>query len=132
MTNGKRGNLVAVTVKNRVGAEVKGVDPFARKRLKGALISSQLVASRILTSRPSLGAADSTSDRSVTFSVGAERTCCVAAPRLRIVARCQFRRNTDHNKRRAHFVEVREPVGTQVSGNEPSGRKFVNPADNPK
>jgi len=31
-----------------------------------------------------------------------------------------------------HFVEVREPVVIQVSGNGPSGRKFVNPADNPK
>jgi quercetin dioxygenase-like cupin family protein len=31
-----------------------------------------------------------------------------------------------------HFVEVREPVIIQVSGNGPSGRKFVNPADNPK
>src|SRR6266567_1391967 len=33
----------------------------------------------------------------------------------------------------AHFVEVREePVMIQVSGTGPSGRKFVNPADNPK
>jgi hypothetical protein len=32
----------------------------------------------------------------------------------------------------AHFVEVREPVIIQVSGTGPSGRKFVNPADNPK
>lgn len=32
----------------------------------------------------------------------------------------------------AHFVEVREPVVIQVSGTGPSGRKFVNPADNPK
>ena len=32
----------------------------------------------------------------------------------------------------AHFVEVREPVLIQVSGTGPSGRKFVNPADNPK
>ena len=31
-----------------------------------------------------------------------------------------------------HFVEVREPVVIQVGGNGPSGRKFVNPADNPK
>jgi hypothetical protein len=31
-----------------------------------------------------------------------------------------------------HFVEVREPVMVQVSGIGPSGRKFVNPADNPK
>lgn len=31
-----------------------------------------------------------------------------------------------------HFVEVREPVTIQVSGTGPSGRKFVNPADNPK
>jgi quercetin dioxygenase-like cupin family protein len=31
-----------------------------------------------------------------------------------------------------HFVEVREPVVIQVSGTGPSGRKFVNPADNPK
>jgi ChrR-like protein with cupin domain len=32
----------------------------------------------------------------------------------------------------AHFVEVREPVMIQVSGIGPSGRVFVNPADNPK
>jgi quercetin dioxygenase-like cupin family protein len=33
----------------------------------------------------------------------------------------------------AHFVEVREEqVMIQVSGTGPSGRKFVNPADNPK
>lgn len=32
----------------------------------------------------------------------------------------------------AHFVEVREPVTIQVSGTGPSGRKFVNAADNPK
>jgi quercetin dioxygenase-like cupin family protein len=32
----------------------------------------------------------------------------------------------------AHFVEVREPVMIQVSGTGPSGRKFINPADNPK
>ena len=32
----------------------------------------------------------------------------------------------------SHFVEVREPVMIQVSGMGPSGRKFVNPADNPK
>jgi quercetin dioxygenase-like cupin family protein len=32
----------------------------------------------------------------------------------------------------AHFVEVREPVVIQVSGTGPSGRVFVNPADNPK
>lgn len=32
----------------------------------------------------------------------------------------------------AHFVEVREPVTIQVSGTGPSGRKFVNPANNPK
>jgi quercetin dioxygenase-like cupin family protein len=32
----------------------------------------------------------------------------------------------------SHFVEVREPVLVQVSGMGPSGRKFVNPADNPK
>jgi|SRR5450759_3290781 quercetin dioxygenase-like cupin family protein len=32
----------------------------------------------------------------------------------------------------AHFVEVREPVMVQVSGTGPSGRKFVNPADNVK
>ena len=32
----------------------------------------------------------------------------------------------------SHFVEVREPVMVQVSGMGPSGRKFVNPADNPK
>jgi hypothetical protein len=32
----------------------------------------------------------------------------------------------------AHFVEVREPVMIQVSGTGPSGRKFVNSADNPK
>ena len=32
----------------------------------------------------------------------------------------------------AHFVEVREPVTIQVSGTGPSGRKFVNSADNPK
>ncbi len=31
-----------------------------------------------------------------------------------------------------HFVEVREPVTIQVSGTGPSGRSFVNPADNPK
>jgi len=31
-----------------------------------------------------------------------------------------------------HFVEVREPVMIQVSGTGPSGRRFVNPADNPK
>jgi anti-sigma factor ChrR (cupin superfamily) len=31
-----------------------------------------------------------------------------------------------------HFVEVREPVVIQVTGTGPSGRKFVNPADNPK
>jgi|SRR5215467_3596464 len=31
-----------------------------------------------------------------------------------------------------HFVEVREPVTIQVSGTGPSGRKFVNPDDNPK
>src|SRR5215468_1433017 len=30
-----------------------------------------------------------------------------------------------------HFVEVREPVTIQVSGTGPSGRKFVNPNDNP-
>ena len=32
----------------------------------------------------------------------------------------------------AHFVEVREPVLIQVSGTGPTGRKFVDPADNPK
>ena len=32
----------------------------------------------------------------------------------------------------SHFVEVREAVMAQVSGMGPSGRKFVNPADNPK
>jgi quercetin dioxygenase-like cupin family protein len=32
----------------------------------------------------------------------------------------------------AHFVEVREPVVIQVSGTGPSGRAFVNPADNAK
>jgi quercetin dioxygenase-like cupin family protein len=32
----------------------------------------------------------------------------------------------------AHFVEVREPVMIQVSGTGPSGRTFVNPADNTK
>jgi hypothetical protein len=32
----------------------------------------------------------------------------------------------------AHFVEVREPVTIQVSGTGPSGRAFVNPADQPK
>jgi hypothetical protein len=32
----------------------------------------------------------------------------------------------------AHFVEVREPVMIQVRGIGPSGRKFVNPADNAK
>ena len=32
----------------------------------------------------------------------------------------------------AHFVEVREPVMIQVSGTGPSGRAFINPADNPK
>jgi quercetin dioxygenase-like cupin family protein len=31
-----------------------------------------------------------------------------------------------------HFVEVRDSVVIQVSGMGPSGRKFVNPADNPK
>jgi quercetin dioxygenase-like cupin family protein len=31
-----------------------------------------------------------------------------------------------------HFVEVKEPVILQVSGTGPSGRAFVNPADNPK
>jgi uncharacterized RmlC-like cupin family protein len=31
-----------------------------------------------------------------------------------------------------HFVEVRVPVVIQVSGTGPSGRKFVNPADNRK
>ncbi len=31
-----------------------------------------------------------------------------------------------------HFVEVRDSVVIQVSGTGPSGRKFVNPADNPK
>lgn len=31
-----------------------------------------------------------------------------------------------------HFVEVRGPVVIQVSGMGPSGRKFVNPADNQK
>jgi len=31
-----------------------------------------------------------------------------------------------------HFVEVRVPVVIQVSGMGPSGRKFVNPADNQK
>jgi quercetin dioxygenase-like cupin family protein len=31
-----------------------------------------------------------------------------------------------------HFVEVREPVVVQVSGTGPSGRKFINPTDNPK
>jgi quercetin dioxygenase-like cupin family protein len=30
-----------------------------------------------------------------------------------------------------HFVAVREPVMIQVRGTGPSGRKFVNPADNP-
>ena len=32
----------------------------------------------------------------------------------------------------AHFVAVREPVIIQVSGTGPSGRRFVDPADNPK
>ncbi len=32
----------------------------------------------------------------------------------------------------SHFVEVREPVVIQVSGMGPSGRQFVDPADNPK
>jgi quercetin dioxygenase-like cupin family protein len=32
----------------------------------------------------------------------------------------------------AHFVEVREPVMIQVKGTGPSGRTFVNPAENPK
>lgn len=32
----------------------------------------------------------------------------------------------------AHFVEVREPVIIQVSGTGPSGRIFVNPADDTK
>ena len=32
----------------------------------------------------------------------------------------------------AHFVEVREPVLIQASGTGPSGRKFINPTDNPK
>lgn len=31
-----------------------------------------------------------------------------------------------------HYVEVREPVIIQVSGTGPSGRKFVNPGDDPK
>ncbi len=32
----------------------------------------------------------------------------------------------------AHFVEVKDAVLIQVSGMGPSGRKFVNPADEPK
>jgi uncharacterized RmlC-like cupin family protein len=32
----------------------------------------------------------------------------------------------------SHFVEVREPVTIQVSGTGPSGRRFVNPADDQK
>jgi uncharacterized RmlC-like cupin family protein len=32
----------------------------------------------------------------------------------------------------SHFLEMREAVMVQVSGMGPSGRKFVNPADNPK
>jgi hypothetical protein len=32
----------------------------------------------------------------------------------------------------AHFIELREPVVIQVSGTGPSGRSFVNPADNTK
>jgi quercetin dioxygenase-like cupin family protein len=32
----------------------------------------------------------------------------------------------------AHFVEVREPVVIQVSGTGPSGRRFVDPAGDPK
>ena len=32
----------------------------------------------------------------------------------------------------SHFLEVREAVMVQVSGTGPSGRKFVNPADNLK
>ena len=32
----------------------------------------------------------------------------------------------------AHFVEVREPVTIQVRGTGPSGRRFVDPSDNPK
>jgi hypothetical protein len=32
----------------------------------------------------------------------------------------------------AHFVEVREPVVIQVSGSGPSGRRFVDPAGDPK
>jgi hypothetical protein len=31
-----------------------------------------------------------------------------------------------------HFVEVKEPVIIQVKGTGPSGRTFVNSADNPK
>jgi anti-sigma factor ChrR (cupin superfamily) len=31
-----------------------------------------------------------------------------------------------------HFMEIRDPVVIQVSGMGPSGRKFVNPADNHK
>ena len=32
----------------------------------------------------------------------------------------------------AHFIEIREPTMVQVSGNGPSGRSFVTPADNVK
>ncbi len=31
-----------------------------------------------------------------------------------------------------HFIEIKEDVVLQVSGTGPSGRKFVNPEDNPK
>jgi quercetin dioxygenase-like cupin family protein len=32
----------------------------------------------------------------------------------------------------AHFIEIREPTMVQVSGNGPSGRKFVTPGDTAK
>jgi len=32
----------------------------------------------------------------------------------------------------AHFIDVHEPVMIQVSGTGPSGRRFINAADNPK